>query len=94
MSITYEQFIAAFPPAAEPIRSAVAAAWLPALPTGDWNTRRLDEIRSGSAWHTPALELVASLVQKGVSEEVILALAPSLTWGAIPSIRRSPNCDR
>jgi len=80
MSMTYEQFIAAFPPAAKPSRSAVDATWLPALPTGDWNTERLKLIRSGQAWHTPVLELVGSLVQKGVSDEVILALAPSLTW--------------
>ena len=79
MSMTYEQFIAAFPPAAKPSRSAVDATGLRALPTGDWNTERLKLIRSGQAWHTPVLELVGSLVKKGVSDEVILALAPSLT---------------
>ena len=80
MSMTYEQFIAAFPSAAKPSQSAVGANWLPALPTGDWNTERLNLIRSGKEWHRPALELVGSLVQKGVSNEVIFALAPALTW--------------
>ena len=79
MSMTYEQFIAAFPPAAKPSQSAVGANWLPALPTGDWNTERLNLIRSGKEWHRPVLELVGSLVQKGLSDEIILALAPSLT---------------
>ncbi len=80
MSTTYEQFIAAFPPAAKPSQSAVGANWLPALPTGDWNTERLNLIRSGKEWHRPVLELVGSLVQKGLSDEIILALAPTLTW--------------
>ena len=80
MSMTYEQFVEAFPPAGKPSQSAVDVTGLHSLPTGDWNTERLKLIRSRQAWHTPALELVGSLVQKGLSDEVILALAPSLTW--------------
>jgi hypothetical protein len=80
MSMTYEQFITAFPPATKPSQKAVDATWPDALATGDWNTERLNLIRSGQTWHTPALELIGSLVKKGVSDEVILALAPSLTW--------------
>ena len=80
MSMTYEQFITAFPPAAKPSQKAFDATWPDALATGDWNTERLNLIRSGQTWHTPALELIGSLVKKGVSDEVILALAPSLTW--------------
>lgn len=80
MSMTYEQFVARFPQTTIPRQKAVDAAPLTMFPTGDWNTARLNLIQSGQAWHTPALELVGSCVQKGLADEVILALAPALTW--------------
>ena len=46
---------------------------------GDRNADRLNRAVEGDNWHINVRDLTASLVQKGVSDTVIQALAPSIT---------------
>lgn len=79
MALSVQDFFDAF----DDKKGAVAAQPLITasfnIDTGDKNAARLSAALAGDNWHTNVRDLVASLISAGISDEVIVALAPKLT---------------
>ncbi|MDB4235123.1 helicase RepA family protein [bacterium] len=78
--MSFEDFMAAFP-----AQEKQTSKHIPAsddtffIDTGDVNAQRLRAARTGVEWHNNVRDIVASMVSAGVSDEIIAALAPTLT---------------
>lgn len=79
MTVTYEDFMAVLAPASQVTRAPEAPTGAFYIDTGDKDAARLHAALSGDHWHKNVLELVGSLVARGLSDEVILLLAAGLT---------------
>lgn len=80
MPMSFEDFMAAFPmPESKPLKPAPKIDSTLFIDTGDANAKRLHAARTGVEWHNNVRDIVASMVSAGVSDEIIVALAPAIT---------------
>lgn len=79
MAVTYEDFMAVLAPASQVTGAPEAPTGAFYIDSGDKDAARIKAALSGDYWHKNVLELVGSLVARGLSDEVILLLAPRFT---------------
>ena len=80
MPMSFEDFMAAFPAQEkQPSKHAPVSDDTFFIDTGDVNAQRLRAARTGVEWHNNVRDIVASMVSAGVSDEIIVALAPAIT---------------
>ena len=79
MPLSVQEFLAAFSETPKTVKEKPSVAPVFSIDTGDKNATRLHTALAGKNWHTNVRDLVASLIAAGISDEVIMALAPKLT---------------
>ena len=80
MPMSFEDFMAAFPIQKDQTASTVASHDTSFfIDTGDKNANRLRAAQNDEDWHNNVRDIVASIVSAGVSDEIIVALAPAIT---------------
>ena len=79
MAVTYENFMDAFVAPQRITTAPTQTIGSYYIDTGDKDAARIKAALSGDHWHKNVLELVGSFVARGLSDEVILLLAPRFT---------------